>query len=239
MPPEAQHRLVDHGSESSVHRPATRAFAGSGERREFRVEVLDRRVPTLGASGLAQARARNLASWLESSSGSTSFSYDMTFAHAVLPEPVTMLFGDPEAVPTEDREKLSPLMRRRLAALTACIEAEPVEDGMRHLGERLITELVSAHETDEFVTGVLSLAPGSLKASILRLIGRVRVEDPAVRRRIVEASLGSADVQVRDAAVQAVESWEDAGCIELLQQHEEPVGWLAAYAQDVIRDLEG
>lgn len=238
MPPEAQHRLVDYGSDSSAYHPAVRAFSGSGERDDVRLEILGRGVPTLGSSGLAQARARNLASWIQSSSGSASFSYDVTFAHAVLPEPVTLLVAALDAAPTEEGEQQSPLVLRQIATLRAAIEAESVEDGTSHPAERVIAETMAGNEAEGFVTALVEVAPGSLQASILRLLGREPIRDASLRRRVIETGLASEDVQIRDAAVQAVESWEDAGCIELLRQHEEPVPWLADYIHDVITDLE-
>jgi hypothetical protein len=238
MPPEAQHRLVDCGSDSSAYLPAVRAFPGSGERDDVRIEILGRGAPTLGSSGLAQARARNLASWLQSSSGSASFSYDVTFAHAVLPEPVTVLVAAPDATPAEEPEQPSPLMLQRIATLRAAIEAEPVEDGTSHPAERVIAETMADNEAEGLVTAVLEVTPNSLQASILRLLGREPVRDASLRRRVIEAGLSSSDVQIRDAAVQAVESWEDADCVDLLRHHEEPVKWLADYVKDVITDLE-
>ena len=239
MPPEAQHRLVDYGSDSSAYHPAVRAFSGSGERDDVRLEILGRGAPTLGSSGLAQARARNLASWIQASSGSASFSYDVTFAHAVLPEPVTLLVTALDVAPGDERDQPSPLVLRRIATLRAAIEAEPVEDGTSHPAERVIAETIAGNEAEGFVSALLEVAPSPLQASMLRLLGRAPVQDAPLRRRVIEAGLSSEDVQIRDAAVQAVESWEDAACIELLRQHEEPVKWLADYIQDVIVDLEG
>ena len=128
---------------------------------------------------------------------------------------------------------------QRIATLRAAIQAEPVEDGTSHPGERVIAETMAGNEAEGFVAAVLEVRPSSLQASILRLVGRVPLRDPSLRRRIVSAGLCSADVQIRDAAVQAVESWEDADCIDLLREHEEAVQWLADYIQEVITDLEG
>ena len=44
---------------------------------------------------------------------------------------------------------------------------------------------------------------------------------------------------MRDAAVQAVESWEDTTCVDLLRRHEEPVDWLADYIRNVLADIAG
>lgn len=130
------------------------------------------------------------------------------------------------------------MILRRIATLKAAIEAEPVEDGTSHPAERVIAETMAGHEAEGFVTALLEAAPGSLQASILRLLGREPVRDASLRCRVIEAGLSSADVQIRDAVVQAAESWEDGACIDLLRRHEEPVKWLADYIHDVITDLE-
>ena len=142
-----------------------------------------------------------------------------------------------EVAPGDERGHPSPLVLQRIATLRAAIEAEPVEDGTSHPGERIIAETVAANEAEGFVSALLEVAPNSLQASMLRLLGRGPVQDASLRRRVIEAGLSSEDVQIRDAAVQAVESWEDADCIELLRQHEEPVKWLADYMQDVIANF--
>ena len=42
---------------------------------------------------------------------------------------------------------------------------------------------------------------------------------------------------MRDAAVQAAESWGDLGMREVLSSHTEAVPWLRAYIEDVVEDL--
>lgn len=127
---------------------------------------------------------------------------------------------------------------QRIATLRAAIEAEPVEDGVNHPGEQVIAETIAGYEVEGFVTAVLEITPSSQQASILQLLGRVPVRNASLRRRIIEAGLSSSDVQIRDAAVQAVESWEEGDCIDLLRHHEEPVKWLDNYIQNVIIEFE-
>ena len=84
--------------------------------------------------------------------------------------------------------------RPQLAALASAIEAEPVEDGISHAGEILIADVLSAHGADDLATAILQAASSSLQASMVRLVGRVSVEDALVRRRIVDACLRSPDL---------------------------------------------
>jgi hypothetical protein len=75
-------------------------------------------------------------------------------------------------------------------------------------------------------------------AALLRLLSRVSQLDAEQRRSVVRRGLASNSVEIRDAAVQAAETWEDAALAELLRQHRDPVSWLSDYAERVAFDLE-
>ena len=45
------------------------------------------------------------------------------------------------------------------------------------------------------------------------------------------------NVQVRDAAIQAAETWGDKEMLGVLQAHAESNTWLRSYIEDVISDL--
>lgn len=77
-----------------------------------------------------------------------------------------------------------------------------------------------------------------LLADFLRLAGRVH-PDAQLRTELLEQSLASEDIQVRDAAVQAAELWADSSSVSALRQHQEKAPWLADYIQRVIQDVEG
>ena len=79
--------------------------------------------------------------------------------------------------------------------------------------------------------------PG-LSASVLRCLSRSRPGTAAWRAVVVRGALGAGDVEMRDAAVQAAESWGGAEMRDVLQRHVEGVSWLRAYIQDVVDDLE-
>lgn len=93
--------------------------------------------------------------------------------------------------------------------------------------------------SDQLVQHIVSTKPAARSASLLRLLGRAAGINGASRRFVVERGLASDSVEVRDAAVQAVESWEDASLANLLRGRHEPVAWLASYAQRVAAELEG
>ena len=77
-------------------------------------------------------------------------------------------------------------------------------------------------------------------ASILKLAGRQPVESLShYTSLLVEQALQHEDVEVRDAAVYAIEHWEDPKCIDLLRDHlaREPEEWLRDYMSQVLEDL--
>ena len=54
---------------------------------------------------------------------------------------------------------------------------------------------------------------------------------------LVRDGLAKNSVEVRDAAIQAAESWGDSELIEVLKAHSETEPWLRQYLNDVIDDL--
>ena len=54
---------------------------------------------------------------------------------------------------------------------------------------------------------------------------------------LVRAALGADDVEVRDAAAQAAESWGDFGMIAVLEAHAELLAWLKDYIDAVVDDM--
>ena len=59
----------------------------------------------------------------------------------------------------------------------------------------------------------------------------------AWRAGLVHGGLASDDIELRDAAIQAAESWGDPGLQQILAAHSEPVSWLDEYRRGVIDDL--
>ena len=94
-------------------------------------------------------------------------------------------------------------------------EAEPLEDGIDHPAERIIDDALRSVHGRRVLAWFRALSvdverPG-LAASILRCLGRRRPGTSAWRVEIVRSALAADDVEMRDAAVQAAESWGDPG----------------------------
>ncbi len=128
------------------------------------------------------------------------------------------------------------------STLRISFEAEPLEDGMNHLAEEIIGAVLQS-STEPCLLGwlrafSLDVTQPSFAASVLRCLGRLK--EPGTSRwraELVGAALAIEELEIRDAVVQAVESWKDPGLIDLLESHSEPVTWLRDYARDVFDDL--
>lgn len=127
--------------------------------------------------------------------------------------------------------------------LVARLIDEPIEDGVSHPAEQLIAQALrdNARVCHDWISEALVeqyRTHPSLGASILRCVGRLRFEQ--VRGwglRVVDDALGEQDVEVREAAVRALEAWGGTECLELLERHVDSVPWVNEYVRQVIMDI--
>ena len=145
-------------------------------------------------------------------------------------------------VKTEPHSTIFPAQRRLEVELRASFEADPLEDGIIHPAEEIISEALQKDNDKDVLEWLRSLslnaAQSSFAASVLRCLGRH--SDPGTdqwRAELVRDGLAVNDIEIRDAAVQAAESWGDPGLIEVLESHSDPQTWLRDYIHDVINDL--
>ncbi|MDE0447231.1 MAG: hypothetical protein OXH96_11205 [Spirochaetaceae bacterium] len=126
--------------------------------------------------------------------------------------------------------------------LSAAFEAQPVEDGVGHPAEQILERALNTGEQAAVLDVVSALCvdtarPG-FSAATLRCLGRLTNPGSSVwRAALVRGALAHSDVEVREAAVQAVESWDGTDLIDLLQVHREGEPWLAEYVREVTQDL--
>jgi len=120
------------------------------------------------------------------------------------------------------------------------LQQEPVLDGFNHPG---LSILIRAFESYPNVAAqwmhdqITNLSRPSIAADILRLLCRFKPHTSAWRRDVVVAALQSKSDELRDAAIQAVETWAEPELVALLKAHSDTAPWLADYATQVIRDL--
>jgi hypothetical protein len=139
------------------------------------------------------------------------------------------------AIEGQEKERLE--FRLRVA-----FDVEPLEDGVNHPAEQIIGEALQSVDRPHTLACLRALSvdadhPG-LSASVLRCLSRSRWGTSAWRAGVVRSALGAEDVEMRDAAVQAAESWGGAEMRDVLRRHNEVISWLRTYIQDVVDDLE-
>lgn len=128
--------------------------------------------------------------------------------------------------------------------LYASFEAEPIEDGMQHPAEEVIDNAIRSRGSDRvfdwLYKACFDAERPSFSASVLRCLGRqIHLGTESWRTKLVQKALTMEDVEIRDAALQAAESWGSLGLRDILKDrvHTEPLPWLRNYMQDVIEDL--
>ena len=126
--------------------------------------------------------------------------------------------------------------------LWTSLEDYPFEDGMGHPIERIIAEEVGSEKSERVLQWLRSfcmdVSQPSFAASILRCLGRHQtLGTVSWRVELVRDGLAIDNVEIRDAAVHAAESWGDLESLDVLSSHSESEPWLRQYISDVMDDL--
>ena len=158
------------------------------------------------------------------------------------PTPWSVVWLAPATAEVQESSAVTREKARLLNELHAAFEADPLEDGMDHPAERVIGEALHHAENEHVLDWLravsLDTAQPSFAASVLRCLGRIEhVGPPSWCAQLVRNGLELDDVEIRDAAAQAAESWGDPGIVDILTAHDEPELWLREYIQEVAVDL--
>lgn len=120
------------------------------------------------------------------------------------------------------------------------IKSAPIEDGVTHLAESLLKRVIyqNSDAPDWFllILGEYKLVYPSICASIIRCLGRLNYFNGGVE--IMEVYIKHSDVEIRDAAIRALEHWGGEASIGVLREHHDSEKWLNDYVEQVIKDLE-
>ena len=140
-------------------------------------------------------------------------------------------------MPVEDREQ-----EWLAARLWSAFEADPFEDGMYHPAEQIIERALQSRESQRVLEWLrdlsLDAAHPSFSAEVLRCLGRqTHPGTTAWRAGLVRDGLAMDDIEIRDAVVQAAESWGGREVVDVLMSHDEPEPWLRECIPEIIDDL--
>jgi|GEM_PF-5396911 len=143
------------------------------------------------------------------------------------------------AITAPQRERQSNIT---IDTIITSLENEPLEDGFCHPAEELLAALLERRpkETIGEIKSLLKTGNPSIAADLLRCIGRLDIKLCRGQwQEIVEIALGHSDIDVRDAAVQAIETWEAIEAEGILGRwaKKEKVSWLRDYMDGVLTDL--
>ena len=187
-----------------------------------------------GTQALLFSSSEDLADAIQNTADEDLSMYvrQMYWDNAQFTPPLPMAEPDPEYI-------------RFRGKVVAALLDEPIDDGVTHPVEGVIDEALRADSSkcQDWLSQVLvehyPTRP-SLCASIVRCIGRIDYD--RVRgwgMRVADHALRNKDVEVRDAAVRALEDWGGSEALDMLRRHEDAVAWLNEYVQQVIVDLSG
>lgn len=188
---------------------------------------------SIGASNLARHHVQSVVDMLQDLSSSAYLMEHADFLRQLESTELVVRRDGPRA----DAERIRPQVAPRLLAM---LEHEPIEDGVSHAAEELLESAlasVGAGTAESWLESVLADTDPSHTASIIRLLGRLeRPLTSGWRRKLIKDAL-LRGIEVRDAAIQAVENWEAVELVELLESHTESESWLSDYILQVVADL--
>ena len=126
--------------------------------------------------------------------------------------------------------------------LLAALQDEPVEDCVSHPIEEILGETLAKNPSEArswfhsiFLAHVRNPAAA---AALLQCAGRLRRNLLMPEgKQMALAGLNSPSIEVREAAVSAIEQWGGEDLAQALRDHRETVPWLGDYVKNVIRDL--
>ncbi len=129
---------------------------------------------------------------------------------------------------------------RHLRDLREALSLEPVRDGYHHPAAKILESYFVA---DPDAARSLAALPEyadvepTFVADTIRLLTHFTPSTRKWRADLVAGALGSSSLAVRDAAIQAIEIWEEPQLIVVLARHEEPDPWLSAYQATLLAQL--
>jgi len=124
------------------------------------------------------------------------------------------------------------------------LREQPIEDGVTHPGEALLRRALRSYAAE--VRAWLSEQTVSSvsrtfaeRGSLLRLVGRMpRLQVAPWGYALVASVLKDADLEVRDAAVKALELWRGPAALKILETHVESERWLSDHLRRLVEELK-
>jgi hypothetical protein len=132
--------------------------------------------------------------------------------------------------PPKKNERLSRYLER-------LFEEEAIEDGMEHPAEPVLLEAIRDPTVVTFISDLMRDTSYRHRVALLRCVGRLPFSLAGEWGiPLATKMLTSDDIEIRDAAIRALELWGVPSAIAALRAHsaKEPVKWLADYVRLVV-----
>lgn len=131
--------------------------------------------------------------------------------------------------------------QRLLMRVGMALDAEPLEAGMDHRAESILAEALDGSATsgmlDAVRDGCLADAGRLAAADLLRCLARL--SEPGTdrwRADLIRDALKVGAVEVRDAAIEAAETWKSRSMRDVLQSHVDPDPELRSEISEIVSE---
>lgn len=118
------------------------------------------------------------------------------------------------------------------------------EDGIHHKAEETLRKALE-NDDEEILDWLVEFSTDekhpATSAGILRCIGRQDKRPGSLkwRENLIKLALQSNDIEIRDAAVIAVEDWDnEKGLIDVLKEHNDEDSYIQSYIDAVVSYME-
>lgn len=132
-------------------------------------------------------------------------------------------------------------MMKYVRHITEVIANEPVEDGYTHPAEKLLEKALNEYGNAmvEWIQSfIYDYENRAMAAALLECVARIPyTEIRTWATPLAKMALQDRNVQIRDAAVCALEMWGDSNSLEVLSAHRENEPWLRDYIERVITEI--
>jgi hypothetical protein len=145
------------------------------------------------------------------------------------------------AQPRRQEPPFEDYLPRLESSLLESLREEPVEDGLTHPEEAILRKALYTYaaEVRAWLKQRTSSGLAAKRAGLLRLVGRLsQLQAAPWGYALIANALNDQDLEVRDAAIKALELWRGPLALKILREHRESERWLADHLRRVVEELK-
>ena len=139
--------------------------------------------------------------------------------------------------------KVQEIQDKLISNLIIQFRDHPLEAGIHHPAEDILERAFQNIDSSVLMSilkGICTYSPSNvLSSSTLACLGHLTEPGTSEwRRQLIGDCLDNRSADIRHAAIQAVENWQERNLADILRSHKDLFEWINDYAQGVARDLE-